>query len=145
VTADADSSRAWWLLAAAAVLAVVGVGRLVLDVSATALGTSVSCGNAVAWMDGADKTAGSPALAVCSASLHNASIEGSVAVVAAVILAVGWLVAVRARWPFAVLAAFIVVIVGTFAASPVVGLLAAVALLAVFSVWRLFARHRRAH
>lgn len=143
VTDGPRSSRAWLLLAAAAVLAVVGVGRLVLDVSATALGTSVSCGNALSWMGGADKTARSTLLAVCGAPLHNASIEGAAAVVAAVILALGWLVAVRARWPLASLAALVAFIVGTIVASPVVGLVAAVALLVVFSVWRGVARHRR--
>ena len=145
VTEGARSSRAWWLLAGAAVIGVVGVARLVLDVSATVLASSVSCGNALSWMGGADKSAGSTFLAACSAPLHNASIEGSAAVVAAVILALGWLVAVRARWPLAVLAALVVLIFGTFVGGPAVGIVAAAALLFVFSVWRLFARRRHAH
>lgn len=140
------SSRAWLLLAAAAVLAVVGVGRLVLDVSATALGTSVSCGSALSWMRGTDKTAGSTFLPLCSAPLHNASIEGAVALVAATILALGWLVAMGwggAWWPVVVLAAPLVFVVVAFLAGPAVGLVAAFALLVVFSVWRGVARLRR--
>ena len=124
---------------------VVGVARLVLDVSATVLDSSVSCGNALSWMGGADKSASSAFLAACSAPLHNASIEGSAAVVAAVILALGWLVAVRARWPLAVLAALVVLIFGAFVGGLDVGIVAAAALLFVFGVWRLFARRRRAH
>lgn len=138
------ASRAGWLLGIGAVLFVVGIGRLLLDISATVLGTSVSCGNAAEWLGGHDNGRSKIMLAVCSAPLHNAGIEGTAALVAGVVLMLGWLVAVRAYWPLVVLAAFVALVVVSFAAGLVQGAVVALAIVLAFGAWRTFARHRQA-
>ena len=138
------ASRAGWLLGIGAVLFIVGIARLVLDASATVLGTSVSCGNAADWLAGNDNGASRATLAVCGAPLHNASVEGAAAAVAGVVLMLGWLVAVRAHWPLVALAAFIALIVVALAAGPLLGAVVALAIVVAFGAWRAVARHRYA-
>jgi len=74
-----------WLYAGAIVAGVLGALRLFLSVQGTVLGFSVSCGNAIGYLDGVD--AKHPAgLAICGAALRNASIEGIGLMVVAILL-----------------------------------------------------------
>jgi hypothetical protein len=134
VMADSSSdTRTWWLSAAGLVVVVLGVVRLLLDVSATELGTSVSCGNAVNWLSGSDS---GPGTVVCGAPLHNASIEGVVAVAIGAALLLAWLFVTGARWPLVVLVAFVVLLACAVADQAILGCILAVALLVTFGAWR---------
>jgi hypothetical protein len=130
---SSSDTRTWWLSAAGLVVVVLGVVRLLLDVSATELGTSVSCGNAVNWLSGSDS---GPGTVVCGAPLHNASIEGVVAVAIGAALLLAWLFVTGARWPLVVLVAFVVLLACAVADQAILGCILAVALLVVFGAWR---------
>jgi hypothetical protein len=139
------SARSWWLAAVGVVALVVGIGRLVLDVSATALGTTTSCGNAAQWIQGTGpaRTPTGTLRGVCGGALHNASIEGTLALVAGIALLIAWLVVVRAWWPLVVLAVLVVLILGAVYghAGPALGI--ALVVFAAFAAFRLVHRLRR--
>lgn len=73
-----------WILGIGVAAGVAGVLRLYLSVTATVLGTSVSCGNAIGYLTGGDNRHPT-ALAVCGSALRNASAEGIMLVVAGVV------------------------------------------------------------
>lgn len=60
---------------AGVVLLVLAGVRLLTDTTTTVLGTSASCGNAFAYLSGADTHASALAVALCRPSLHNAATE----------------------------------------------------------------------
>lgn len=71
---DLESTRRyWWVVVVALIACVFGVFRLLLDESVSVLGMPTSCGNAIAWLDGADNGRGA---SLCGPQLHNASVEG---------------------------------------------------------------------
>jgi len=76
-----------WLLVGGVVAALAGAARLLLDVTGSVLGSSVSCGNVIAYLRGTDnvQTALNEA---CKSALHNGAIEGIVLLVASVVLVV---------------------------------------------------------
>jgi hypothetical protein len=85
-----------WLFAGSAVLFVAAYLRLRLTVNASVLGTSVSCGNAIAYLAGNDNTH-PKALEVCGGSLQNASIEGILLLVASVVVLIAGIVVFRSK------------------------------------------------
>jgi hypothetical protein len=78
-------TRTRWFYAAAAVAAVLGVWRLYMIMQVSVLSVPVSCGNAFGYLAGLDK--GHPGhMAICGASLRNASVEGVVLLLVALAL-----------------------------------------------------------
>lgn len=132
------TSRAWLLLLIGSILVVFGIARLLLDLSATALGTSVSCGNALGWLSNNHQT--SSLVVVCTSPLHNASVEGLAAVAVGMALLFAWLFVVRAWWPLIVFAAFLIFLATSLAGYVLIGGSWAAGLLLVFGVWRGFNR-----
>ena len=134
-------ARSWWLLAAGGVAIVVGIGRLVLDVSASVLATTVSCGNAEQWIAGTGPahTTGSLHTA-CGTALHNASVEGALALAGGIVLLLAWIVVAEAWWPLIVLTAFAVLTVGAVFGYAGSALFVAIMVLVVFAAFRVVLR-----
>lgn len=130
--------RSKWLGIVGAALFIVGVARLLLDLTATAFGSSISCGNAVTWLDGAGPANANRTLtAVCGAQLHNASLEGVAAIVAGLVLLLAW-AGSSGGWPLLTLAVLVIVGVGAAAsfAFAMIGLLVGAGLLIAYGVLR---------
>lgn len=137
--------RTWWLAALGGVGFLVGLGRLLLDVNTTVLGTSVSCGNALGWIITTDDGTSLRYASVCGAPLHNASLEGGAAVVIGAVLFLAWLIAVRAVWPLTALVVILVLAGGVTLGYVPASLLVALAIVACVGTWRVLVHLRRRH
>ncbi len=135
---DRPASRhAWWLVVIGMVFAAFSIARLFLDLSATALGTSVSCGNVVNWLSN-NPHPPSPLESVCGAQLHNATVEGIVAAIVGLALLIAWLCVVQAWWPLVIFTAFLIFVATALGGYPLMGCIWAGALVVIFGVWRGF-------
>jgi len=138
---DAHNSHTWWLGIVGLVVSAFGVVRMLLIVSATVLGTSQSCGNAVGWLSGGDNTS-STVLSVCGAPLHNASVLGMGSILVGVALLLAWLVMVHAYWLLVTLVGIVVIILGGVAGYFIGAFVVALLLLVAFGTWRAIQRSR---
>lgn len=139
---DRPERWTWALLVGGLVLGAIGIVRLLLDVSATVLGTSISCGNPVGWLSSNEPASHTAAGSVCQAPLHNASLEGVGALVVGGVLLIAWLLAVRATWPLTVLVVFLAFVAVALAGQPLAALVVAVVVVVGSAAWRTLERRR---